>query len=58
MQNGAQVDKCTRAGKATSLHRAAYAGHIEVVKLLLKAGADAFKEDSDGLTPLQKAGTI
>lgn len=55
LQNGAQVDKCTRTGKATSLHRAAYAGHIEVVKHLLKAGADPLKEDSDGLTPLRKA---
>lgn len=55
LENGAQVDKCTRAGKATSLHRAAYAGHIEVVTALLQAGADAVKEDSDGCTPLQKA---
>ncbi|KAI5078312.1 hypothetical protein GOP47_0005983 [Adiantum capillus-veneris] len=53
--NGAQVDKCTRSGKATSLHRAAYAGQIEVVKALLKAGADVFKEDADGLRPVEKA---
>ncbi|KAI5078997.1 hypothetical protein GOP47_0006668, partial [Adiantum capillus-veneris] len=55
LENGAQVDKCTRSGKATSLHRAAYAGQIEVVKALLKAGADVFKEDADGLRPVEKA---
>ncbi|MCO5597004.1 hypothetical protein L7F22_051076 [Adiantum nelumboides] len=55
LQNGAQVDKCTRSGKATSLHRAAYAGHIEVVKTLIKAGADVFKKDSDGRWAVEKA---
>ncbi|MCO5574166.1 hypothetical protein L7F22_027948 [Adiantum nelumboides] len=55
LENGAQVDKCTRSGKATSLHRAAYAGHIEVVKTLIKAGADVFKKDSDGRRPVEKA---
>lgn len=55
LQNGAQVDKCTRAGRATSLHRAAYAGHIEVVKALIQAGANIEAKDSDGCTPLHKA---
>lgn len=55
LQNGAQVDKCTRAGRATSLHRAASGGHIEVVKVLIQAGANVQAVDSDGCSPLQKS---
>ncbi|KAH7444917.1 hypothetical protein KP509_02G098000 [Ceratopteris richardii] len=58
LQNGAQVDKCTRAGKATSLHRAAYAGHVEIVKALIRAGADVLRQDADGLRPVDRAGHI
>ena len=36
------------------LHRAAYCGHAEIVKLLLQHGADVMKVDSDGKTPLHK----
>ncbi|KAG0556690.1 hypothetical protein M758_11G070200 [Ceratodon purpureus] len=55
LQSGAQVDRRTRAGKATSLHRAAYAGHIEAVKVLLQHGANVEAQDSDGQTCLHKA---
>ena len=55
LQNGAQVDRRTRAGQATSLHRAAYAGHTDVVKVLLQHGADVKVKDTDGQTPLHKA---
>lgn len=50
------VDQRTRAGQATSLHRAAYAGHLDIVKLLLERGADVCAQDADGCTPLHKAG--
>ncbi len=50
------VDQRTRAGQATSLHRAAYTGHLDIVKLLLERGADVCAQDADGCTPLHKAG--
>lgn len=37
------------------LHLAAYKGHAEVVAYLLKAGMDANRVDSRGVTPLQNA---
>jgi ankyrin repeat protein len=55
LQNGAQVGRRTRAGQATSLHQAAYAGHTDVVKVLLQHGADVQAKDTDGQTPLHKA---
>lgn len=55
LQSGAEVDRRTRAGQATSMHRAAYAGHIEVVKVLLQHGASMEAQDSDGQTCLHKA---
>ena len=55
VQSGAQVDRRTRAGQATSLHRAAYAGHMEAVKVLLQHGANVEAQDSDGQTCLHKA---
>eukprot|EP01018_Ginkgo_biloba_P007874 Gb_40757 [translate_table: standard] len=55
--NGALVNKRIRTGQATSLHRAAYAGHEEVVKVLIEAGGDPCAQDSDGYTPLHKADT-
>ncbi|CEG56142.1 ankyrin repeat domain-containing protein [Legionella fallonii] len=39
----------------TALHWAAKAGHLEVVKLLLKAGADPKARSSDGAEPLHYA---
>ena len=49
------VNKITTSGKATALMRAAYGAHEEIVKLLLKAGADASLKDADGETALHKA---
>lgn len=41
-------------GGATGLHRAAYCGHSEVVRLLVRGGADGIMVDGDGRTPLHK----
>lgn len=50
------MDARTPAGQATPLHRAAYGGHVDIVKLLLRHGADPRAEDADGQTPYDKAG--
>nr|XP_039251418.1 ankyrin repeat domain-containing protein 49-like [Styela clava] len=39
----------------TALHRASYEGRTEVVKFLLKQGADLHAKTSDGWTPLHSA---
>ena len=39
----------------TPLHKAAYAGHDSVVRVLLAAGADARARDSEGNTPADLA---
>lgn len=41
---------------STALRRAAHNGRIEVVELLLQAGADALDQDKDGKTPLALCG--
>ncbi|XP_046401536.1 ankyrin repeat domain-containing protein 39-like [Ischnura elegans] len=58
---GADVNLTTRAGQATALQRAAGAGKLSIVKLLLgkeigfSCKADVNKRDSDGNTALHKA---
>ncbi|XP_032373257.1 ankyrin repeat domain-containing protein 39 isoform X2 [Etheostoma spectabile] len=42
-------------GGATPLHRSAYCGHLEVVRLLLHHRADPMLFDDDGASPLHKA---
>ena len=54
LDKGADVNAQTRSGKVTSLHRAAYCGHITVVQCLVKLGADPGLCDSDGQIPLHK----
>lgn len=44
----------TRSGKVSSPHRAAYSGHMSVINLLIKYGADPRLCDSDG--PFHKQG--
>ena len=44
----------TKSGKVSSLHRAAYSGHVSVVNLLIKYGADPRLCDSDGQIPLHE----
>ena len=52
LQLGADPNAATASGGATALHRAAYLGHLAVVQLLLRAGADAARQDADGQTAL------
>jgi ankyrin repeat protein len=53
--SGANPDSLTRAGKASPLHRAAYAGHSDIVKILAEHGAKLDLVDIDGQTALHKA---
>ena len=39
-EQGADVNAQTKSGKVSSLHRAAYSGHMSVMNLLIKYGAD------------------
>ena len=48
------MDRQTTEMRSTALHRAAVAGHAEVVRLLLEAGADVRIRDCDGLTALER----
>jgi hypothetical protein len=53
--SGANPDSLTRAGKASPLHRAAYSGHSDIVKILAEHGAQLDLVDIDGQTALHKA---
>ena len=55
LEAGARVDRATKEGRATALHRAAYTGRRDVIDILLRAGADASVADADGETALHKA---
>ena len=54
LQKGADPNVQTRSGGATPLHRAAYAGHLEIVDRLLSCGATPCLCDEDGKTSLHK----
>lgn len=56
LKAGANPNKKTVGMESTALHRAAGQGHPEVVRTLLKWGADACARDCDGQTALHKAG--
>lgn len=49
-----RVDTLFHSGMA-ALHEAVLTGNLEVVKLLVKYGADVHQRDEDGWTPLHMA---
>ncbi|XP_063758924.1 ankyrin repeat domain-containing protein 6b isoform X2 [Eleginops maclovinus] len=56
INKGAKV-AVTKYGRSP-LHLAAYKGHIEVVRILLKAGCDLDIQDDGGQTALQRAAVV
>jgi hypothetical protein len=52
---GADVNAATAQGRATSLHRAAFAGRAAAVRALLQHNADPLLQDADGESALHKA---
>ena len=52
---GANPNARTVSGGSTPLHRACYAGHQDIVTLLLDHAADPRIQDEDGQTALHKA---
>ena len=57
-QPGIAVNATTQDTKASALHVAVQTGDLELVNVLLCAGADPFLKDNDGLTPLVVASTL
>ena len=51
---GADVNKANNSGR-TPLIRASRGGHVEIVEILLAAGAKKDKTDTDGYTALALA---
>ena len=57
LKEGAQPDNYRREYRGTALYRAAWIGHIDIAKILIKAGADMNIlniKDKDGRTPTKK----
>ena len=54
LEQGADFNAQKRSGKVSLVHRAAYSGHMSVVNLFIKYGADPRLCDSDGQIPLHK----
>ena len=55
IDSGADVDIQSGEYTVCALSRAAYKGHLEILKLLLDRGADVAVVDKDGETPLMNA---
>ena len=54
MSEGADPRRVTKS-RSTALHAAAFGGHLEVVKLLLAAGARTDRRDGNSYLPKQLA---
>ena len=54
LQQGARLDDTDQDGNS-ALHQAAFLGHLEVVEVLLQAGAKRGTKNKKGATPLQNA---
>ena len=55
IDSGAKVDELRKGDDATALHVAAYAGKLNAVEALVKAGADVDAHTAAGYTPLHLA---
>eukprot|EP00730_Choanoeca_flexa_P008470 TRINITY_DN12492_c0_g1_i1.p1 TRINITY_DN12492_c0_g1~~TRINITY_DN12492_c0_g1_i1.p1 ORF type:complete len:176 (+),score=20.98 TRINITY_DN12492_c0_g1_i1:65-592(+) len=55
ISSGCDVNATTRLGKATPLHRAAITGQTDVIRVLLRRGANPMLQDDDGQTAAHKA---
>jgi ankyrin repeat protein len=58
LDTNADVDAQTSSDQATALMRAAFAGHVDTVQLLLKSRADVSLQDSRGRTALHKVSAV
>ena len=58
LKKGAHVNSITKSGCMTALQRAAYAGHLHVVTLLIRWHADVMHQDTDGKTALHKVSKL
>lgn len=54
LESGANVNLKTKSCKSTALHRAAFIGNYDIVKLLIDYNSDPRESDCDGKTPLHK----
>lgn len=55
LRSGAPTDAVSRHGGTTALHRAAAAGHAQVIRALVAAGAPLVAKDTAGYTALHMA---
>lgn len=58
LSNGARVNTVTKTGHVSALHRAAYCGHCDIIRLLLDYGALTSLCDADGKTALHKVSSL
>ncbi|OQO04280.1 hypothetical protein B0A48_10891 [Cryoendolithus antarcticus] len=58
VDEGAELDVPGSRFGGTALHGATFRGHVEIMEMLLKAGADANKADHQRITPLHSAAVL
>nr|OQO16740.1 hypothetical protein B0A51_15282 [Rachicladosporium sp. CCFEE 5018] len=56
--DGADIDAPGSRFGGTALHGATFRGHVEIMEMLLEAGADANKADHQQITPLHSAAIL
>ncbi|KAK6440993.1 hypothetical protein LTR95_002776 [Oleoguttula sp. CCFEE 5521] len=56
--DGADIDAPGSRFGGTALHGATFRGHVEIMEMLLKAGADANKADHQQISPLHSAAVL